>query len=72
MFESSDWRFGPGTKVGQAASLPRVSLMEPARESFLRRQEWLLLQVERGVVQTGLTRVWAEHLWGMQFSGHCL
>lgn len=22
MFESSEWRFGPGTKVGQAVSLP--------------------------------------------------
>lgn len=48
MFESSEWRFGPGTKVGYAVSLPRVNLMEPALKSFLRRQEWL--QVERDVV----------------------
>lgn len=53
-------------RMRKAALLPGVSLMETARNSFLRRQEWLLLQVERGRGASGLARVCAEHLWRMQ------
>lgn len=39
---------GQELRMRKAAPLPGVSLMETARNSFLRRREWLLLQVERG------------------------
>lgn len=51
-----------GQKQGldRAAPLPRGSLMEEhTRKSFLRRWEWLLLQVERSVVL--LPMDWAGH-----------
>lgn len=52
---------GQEQRLGRAAPLPKVSLMECTRKSFLRNWEWLALRVERsgGVSSYGLGWLWS-------------
>lgn len=56
-------------RMRKAALLPGVSLMETARNSFLRRQEWLLLQVERGRGASAHRLGWRGSV--LNISGEC-